>query len=43
MSYLQRRQSDDGMMAAIKNVSPSHLMDQNLREMVGLDPVTGHQ
>lgn len=31
------------MMAAIKNVSPSHLMDPALREMAGLDPVTGHQ
>jgi tRNA 2-thiocytidine biosynthesis protein TtcA len=31
------------MMAAIKNVSPSHLMDPALRELAGLDPVTGHQ
>jgi len=30
------------MMAAIKNVSPSHLMDPALRELAGLDPVTGH-
>ena len=29
------------MMAAIKNVSPSHLMDLGLREQVGLDPITG--
>jgi len=28
------------MMAAIKNVSPSHLMDPDLREFAGLDPVT---
>lgn len=29
------------MMAAIKNVSPSHLMDLSLRAQVGLDPITG--
>ena len=28
------------MMAAIKNVSPSHLLDLGLREKAGLDPVT---
>jgi len=28
------------MLAAIKNVSPSHLMDPELREFAGLDPVT---
>ncbi len=28
------------MMAALKNVSPSHLMDPALREFAGLDPVT---
>lgn len=31
------------MMAARKNVSPSHLMDPSLRELAGLDPVTGHR
>lgn len=30
------------MLAAIKNVSASHLMDPGLRELAGLDPVTGH-
>ncbi len=29
------------MMAAIKNVVPSHLLDADLREMAGLDRVTG--
>ena len=29
------------MMAAIKNVSPSHPMDLSLRAQVGLDPITG--
>jgi len=28
------------MMAAIRNVSPSHLMDLSLRAQVGLDPIT---
>ena len=30
------------MLAAIKNVSPSHSMDPSLRELAGLDPVKGH-
>jgi tRNA 2-thiocytidine biosynthesis protein TtcA len=30
------------MLAAIKNVRASHLMDPALRELAGLDPVTGH-
>jgi tRNA 2-thiocytidine biosynthesis protein TtcA len=29
------------MMAAMRNVSPSHLLDLGLREATGLDPITG--
>ena len=29
------------MMAAMRNVSPSHLLDLDLREAAGLDPITG--
>jgi tRNA 2-thiocytidine biosynthesis protein TtcA len=31
------------MMAAIKNVSPSHLLDQDLRILAGLDPITAER
>ena len=30
-------------LTALSNVQPSHLLDQNLRKAVGMDPITGEE